>query len=422
MASLAELMFKEASQNIRDSKLDPSAITKAFQGGAQLAQKRQQIEQQGQQIKNAKEQAGFHQLKFVTNNIKDGLTKVPKKARRSFFKNVVRPQAEKAGMKMDDAFIDSILSDDVDTDMLVQDIIGFDSALRKGDTGAARDFAPNVLEAMNGDATKFAKYTSSIRNAEAMGKAREVKETRLAEQFSTGQENLATRRFTDFVGKVSTDVESRFRKIDEQKAGVRLAHKELGGIMADFKDGKVPSILSFNAASRGMAKAFNSGAMTDRDVADFRNITGIENITIDAMNKWLTGSVNQNSATQLLSLSKRIATNLDATAEREAKALTPRFTTPEFEGRAEEIRKGSGLAAKLIPTLDVEDAVKSPVTPESSGEAVDQVLDMLMKGANTKDLSGDLLLEYINTKLEIPDGIKQKIIQKIQLKDKPGAK
>lgn len=55
MSSLAELMFSAASQNIRDTKSDPSAIVKAFQGGAQLAQQKEKLEQDKKALKQAKD-------------------------------------------------------------------------------------------------------------------------------------------------------------------------------------------------------------------------------------------------------------------------------------------------------------------------------------------------------------------------------
>lgn len=50
MASLAQLMFQAANQNIRDTKSDPSQIAKSFSRGAQIALQAENLENQRQRI------------------------------------------------------------------------------------------------------------------------------------------------------------------------------------------------------------------------------------------------------------------------------------------------------------------------------------------------------------------------------------
>lgn len=71
MASLAELMFQQASQNIRDTKSDPSAIARAYQNGARLAQKRQQLEMAQQSNLQAQQAAKLKGVEQVLNMYKN---------------------------------------------------------------------------------------------------------------------------------------------------------------------------------------------------------------------------------------------------------------------------------------------------------------------------------------------------------------
>lgn len=57
MGSLAEAMFAAASQNIRDTKADPSAIAKSFASGVQLAQQHEQLQQKKAQLEKAQQGA-----------------------------------------------------------------------------------------------------------------------------------------------------------------------------------------------------------------------------------------------------------------------------------------------------------------------------------------------------------------------------
>lgn len=109
MSSLAELMFQSASQNIRDTKSDPTAIAKSYAQGAQLAQRAEQIKINREQIQN--------QVK-LTEAKRDGiwLDKISKAAKleNTKMKNLLFDQIEReaanAGSPMDPGFIKGLKS------------------------------------------------------------------------------------------------------------------------------------------------------------------------------------------------------------------------------------------------------------------------------------------------------------------------
>lgn len=169
------------------------------------------------------------------------------------------------------------------------------------------------------------------------------------DQFQRGQTATEERSFKSFVTQLGTRVRSEFKPIEDNKASVKNAYDSLNKVQADIRAGKKPSSIEFNTAARGLAKAFNSGAMTDQDVADFKNLTGIANITEDAVNKWITGNVNTQAVASLLNVARRTATNLDSRANRLAESFSDQFAT--YPDRAAEVRQRSGLSRFLQPTL-----------------------------------------------------------------------
>ena len=199
-----------------------------------------------------------------------------------------------------------------------------------------------------------------------------TREKALAREFKREVEDRKTQRrekerFTDFSKTIAKDVRSGFAKIEDAKQGIRTATSALTTLQRRLANGQEVDSITFNTAARALAKAFNSGAMTDRDVGDFRELTGIVNITKDAINKWITGNVNPAAVTSLMQIAQRSASALDQKANTLGGSFKKQFQQPEFAGREAELEQLSGLGNFLVPTLSNRRKVDSPTNAEAGG-------------------------------------------------------
>ena len=100
MPSLSELMFQSASQNVRDTKSDPSAIPKAYKGGFELALQQQELMAKREKLKEAKRFAHLKQSDLYAESVMEGAN-IPEKMRAQYIDNKVIPRAEALGRKAD---------------------------------------------------------------------------------------------------------------------------------------------------------------------------------------------------------------------------------------------------------------------------------------------------------------------------------
>lgn len=107
MASLAELMFQSAAQNIRDTKSDPSAIARSYAQGVQLAQQQERIQIARENMENQKALAAAKADSFQINDI-DKALKIENPKMRSLLLTRVEKKAEAAGRPFAPGFIDSL--------------------------------------------------------------------------------------------------------------------------------------------------------------------------------------------------------------------------------------------------------------------------------------------------------------------------
>jgi hypothetical protein len=211
-----------------------------------------------------------------------------------------------------------------------------------------------LKQAFSGDEVGFEKaVTEQIDQANLEKRARIKAEGELAKEKRklTQKEK---ERFTIVTSQLAKDVKSDFNKLDEQAGATRSAHDSLSDIVKGFEAGQESSKMEvlFNASGRSIAKTFNSGAMKDRDVADFKELSGLKEISAKLVRQYVTGGVSEENAVQLFALTKRIAKRIDHEKAVKAARFRDRFNIPEFEGREDELRKASGLDASLTPTLE----------------------------------------------------------------------
>ena len=149
----------------------------------------------------------------------------------------------------------------------------------------------------------------------------------------------------------SKRVATAFKPIKDAKDGVRIGRTSLETLLADHKAGKPLNENLFNTAARGIAKAFNKGAMTEQDVADFKELQGFIGKSEALIRKWVVGGVNIDVVKNLMKVTDITSKILDRRAGETAKEMEGSFTTTAFPGREAELRKASGIDKALAPTL-----------------------------------------------------------------------
>lgn len=166
MASLAELMFQNASKTISESTPD---FTEAMKTGAQVAQIQSNMELQQQELEQKKELLQYNKLSNLMKNINDGVTKVPKKAQRAFFQNFIKPQAEQMKINIDDSFYDALTSQDMNSAAVSESISSFLGGVTVDpQTGQAvlsdeaRQAMPTILEAFGGRVDLLGNFTTKV--------------------------------------------------------------------------------------------------------------------------------------------------------------------------------------------------------------------------------------------------------------------
>jgi len=177
------------------------------------------------------------------------------------------------------------------------------------------------------------------------------REARLATQqrFEMGQQAAADREFRAIANRLGSEIRTKFTQVEEGKIGLRNARLALDQIKADLAEGRKASSIQFNVAARGLAKAFNSGAMSDHDVADFKNLTGFSNIARDFLNKWITGDVNPEAVASLERILNNSAKNLDGKIKSLGSSFRNQFSV--LPGREDELRSITGIDSLTTPTF-----------------------------------------------------------------------
>lgn len=179
----------------------------------------------------------------------------------------------------------------------------------------------------------------------------EGKNQRSVDMFGKRDEISRDKEFEQYAQELANNVRNSYKPLQDKKTSVRLAHTGLAKVLDEIRAGKKPSSIDFNTAARSLAKAFNSGAMTDADVADFRNLTGIDNIAEDTIRKWIVGGANAKSVSDLIGIAERSASELDRQSSELSQSFAPQFQSSRFAGREQELQRRSGLSAFQGRTL-----------------------------------------------------------------------
>jgi hypothetical protein len=106
------------------------------------------------------------------------------------------------------------------------------------------------------------------------------------------EERIKENQFRGAAAALGDDVTNNLKKYVQGKQALDTASDGIAKIEADYAKTKKLNPNMANAVARSIAKAFNSGAMTDRDVNDFQSRPGFEGWAEKSLIKWLTGSVD----------------------------------------------------------------------------------------------------------------------------------
>lgn len=384
MASIAETLIAGAQQSAEKGIGD---VAGSISTGMQIGLKIQRVQQQREQIEAQKRELMLTKVDRFSQAVERGTNIKDPPARNAFFKNYLPKMRDFMGLT--EMFPDTAIQ-------LIQSSPALQAEFVR-DRILVQEGKMNAADAVTkwSDPERIAESGGTLEDFASASQFREKQEFRKELQASQQQARLATEQrrtareekkaFDVYASNLSKQVDTRFRKIKDQKASVRLAYDSLTKVADQIGRGEQPDEIIFNAASRGLAKAFNSGAMSDKDVEDFRRISGIENITEDAVRKWITGGVNIQKVSQLMALTKEVAKSTDVRAQEEGRALAPQFRTEQFPGRSAVLREKSGIDAILTPTLQYkEKKTKPPQSPWEKFKGNEQVI------RNVKDAFGKL--------------------------------
>lgn len=296
MASFAELI---AGSAVDVAKNVGQGAPEAYARGAELALKKEQLEQQREQLEAQKRQLEQQKIEKLYNFI--GNAKEYKNAaeRGRYLKSAV---GYRNAMGISPAAIsdEGILS--LGTDENLGRAFTLDNMVRSGEMTRAEalDLATNPLKRdqfakIVPTPPEFMSSTPDLSDAqrEAVDRAQKLKEAGMRASVSGAKDDrLSDQYFKTYAAGLNDDVAQRLKPVIDQKASLDFAAGAQRQLMEQFnKTGKVNANLA-NAMARSLVKAFNSGAMTDRDVADLQIRPGVEAWTEANWAKWIEGSAD----------------------------------------------------------------------------------------------------------------------------------
>jgi len=346
MASIAELLITGANEQVKDAP----DIQGALKTGSELALRKEQLLNQRAELEAKRGEIQQAKLTKFVEAVQKGQNFKDPSAKKNYYGKFL--PAYRSQLGLDDQFTDETLSFVTGSP---ENLARFNKLVADVQDGSMP--AQEAL-AIVSDPMKFADVTPEMQD-DILGaqktflgnKAQTARLNQQASQFDTRTGMEQNQQFNTQVSQINDDVASRLKPLQEKKLAVRTAYDSLQSVAKDIGAGKKPSSIEFAVGARSLAKAFNSGAMTDQDVADFKKENGITEWTEDWVRKWLVGGANQNALAALIKTAQRSASNLDKETQTIAGGLLPRMRISGFEDRENEVRKKSGIDSYLTPTI-----------------------------------------------------------------------
>lgn len=352
MASLAELMFQSGSQS---EQATGTGIGAGVTQGAQLALHAEELQQKQATLMKEKQQLSDARMQHFTEAIqKSNQFKDP--AAKKNYLNVFIPKL-RDNLQLTDKF-----SDDTIKSLTVSDENMGKWYTLSGDVQAGRRTWGEAVAIAN-DPMKLADIPATPEGLRGGGEpellkqqeqylGNEAQKARLDQtgnQFQQNQKREQENSFRDFGKKINEDAAARFKPVVEAKKAVRDGVASIGMLEQAVQNGQKPNPNVFKALSRAIAKAHNSGAMSDADVADFQQRPGFTGWTEAKINKWVTGNVDMKLVQNLKGVLSTTASAIDQQGVELAKGIEPQFAA--YPGREKELRALSGIDAYLQPSM-----------------------------------------------------------------------
>jgi hypothetical protein len=368
MASVAETLIKSSL----DLVSQPLKSGEGIAIGAQLAQNMENLKFQREQMEQQKQQLQMQKVDKLTSAMEAGAKMKSKSARNAFFKTYIPQMQAALGLK----------------DFVPEATM----AMIQADPEQAKKFSLLKTKIMNGDLD----YNQAIAQMEPEAWATldesEVVQLEAAEKFRIQQEEqnkraaspnsrLSEQFDTRELSKLNNDVRTAFKPIEDQKKALRTAYDSLNSIQADLAANKKPSSIDFNVGARMLAKAANSGAMTDDDVNDFKVLSGLEDMSEASIKKYLTGGAPAAAVSALIKIANRSAKNLDQQAATIQEGFKSRISLFQDQAKAFE---ASGLKAYSKPTLG---GGSAKFTPSAEQKSKFKAMSPEKQNANAKALA-----------------------------------
>jgi len=349
---LADTIIKGAQQNVVETAPD---IAGAIDKGSQIALRQEQAEQGRKKLEQQKLTIKLKQM----DSFADAVFKMDKmedpKQQRLFQTNFLPKMAAAAGIELDKGQIDFIATPENRAKLAYvkslaeQGKIGPEVILdiMKNPEGTLPDV--DLPEAIRQGLTvgqigsAISEGTSKFLGRKSQERTRGFRESK--------EEQRQKEKFDTMATETSKRVTAAFKPLMDAKDGVRIGRKALDQLLLDAKAGKTLNENLFNTAARGIAKAFNKGAMTEQDVADFKELKGFLGKGEEFTRKWIVGGVNLKVVKNLIAVTDITSKILDRRATETATQMQNSFTSTAFPGREAELRKRSGLDRALEPTL-----------------------------------------------------------------------
>lgn len=347
MADVADLLITGAQKSISENTPD---FAKAIDDGSKIALRMEQAQKARREMEAKKQEiemskySSLSEAIFKMDKIKDPSTQ------RLYQRNFLPKMASSLGLELDKGQLDflstpenraklSFIRSEAEAGRLKPEDI---QALMKDpenlfpEMPIPREIIGEAGEAISEGLSKF------------LGRQSQERAKGLQDDKFEFKKKLD---FDKFVQAQSKKVTQVMGKIKDAKDGVRLGKQALSEVLAQIERGETPNETKFNAAVRGIAKAFNKGAMTERDVADFKELQGFLGKGEAFVRNWLAGGVNEKIVRNLLEVTDTTAKILDKRTAESGQQIAPSFRSSAFPDREAEVRKLSGLDQALRPTF-----------------------------------------------------------------------
>jgi hypothetical protein len=348
MADVADLLITGAQKSISESTPD---VAKAFTQGTEIALRQEQAQQNRVRIEQQKEQIELNKYKqfsdavFKMDKIKDPQTQ------RLYQNNFLPKMVSSLGLELDKGQIQFLSTPENRAKLSFLRGEAEEGRLGPADVKSIMLDPENTFPDMPIPRDIIGEAAQEITEGASKFLGRQAKASPALDFRKETEEQKKKERFDKVVTGASKRVTAAFKPIKDAKDGVRTGRDGLEKLLAQAKAGEPMNETLFNASVRGIAKAFNKGAMTEQDVADFKELQGFAGKGEAFFRKWIAGGVNEKIVKNLIAVTDVTSKILDRRGDETGKQLAKSFKTSGFEGQENVIRERSGLDKELRPTF-----------------------------------------------------------------------